>query len=194
VKIAFDENMPGSVVKTLQTIGEQRGFRRHFKGVQLVGAKQYAPAPADLDYRKNDDAPWLKRYKADRGKVVISGDVSMMDKPHELLAIQNHGLVAFFFPRVWNNWRFDRKSAFLIIWLDRIISQGKASKPGGLYRIPHDWKEAAELRVINAPGALRLKEFEHAVRPSVTKRRARRSKVTADPAPMFDIIQQEERA
>jgi hypothetical protein len=194
VKIAFDENMPASVVKTLQTIGDQKGFKRHFRGLDIVSARQYAPALTDADFRRKDDSPWLKRYKADRGKIVVSGDVSMPDKPHELLALQEQGLVAFFFPAAWNNWRFARKAGFLLIWLDRIVAQAKISRPGGLYRIPHDWKEDAELRIINPPGALRLKETEHIVRKTVAKQRPRKSRPAGDPMPMLEMMRREEEA
>jgi hypothetical protein len=160
MKIAFDENMPASVVVTLKTIGEQRGFRKHFKGVEIVQAKDYAPGFTDADYLRKNDSPWLRRYRADGGKVFISGDVSMPDKPHELLAMQEAGLVAFFFPSQWNNWKFPRKAALLLVWLDRIIVQSKAAKAGAMYRIPNDWKPDASLKIVNHPTALRLKETD----------------------------------
>jgi hypothetical protein len=193
VKIAFDENMPASVVVTLRTIGEQKGLRRHFQGLQIVQAKQYAPALLDKDYKRKDDGPWLKRYKADGGKVIISGDVSMPDKPHELLAIQESGLVAFFFPAQWNNWKFARKAALLLVWLDRIIAQAKLAKAGTLYRIPNDWRPGAALKAINPPTALRLKEVEHPVRPPTPKAvRTRRQKPLREAPPMMRLMEQPE--
>lgn len=193
MKIAFDENMPASVVVTLKTIGEQRGFRSHFRGIQIVQARDYTPSLTDSDYKRKDDGPWIRRFKADGGKVIISGDVSMPDKPHELLAIQETGLVAFFFPSQWNNWKFARKAALLLIWLDRIIEQSKTAKKGQMFRVPNDWAVDAVLKVINTPTALRLKETEQAVRTLRPKKATvrTRKKVSEEP-PMMQLMQRVE--
>lgn len=193
MKIAFDENMPASVVVTLKTIGEQKGFKKHFQGIDIVRAKDYAPGFTDADYMRKSDVPWLRRYKADGGKVIISGDVSIPDKPHELLAIQEAGLIAFFFPANWNNWKFPRKAALLLVWLDRIIAQSKSAKAGSMYRIPNDWKPEASLVVVNHPTALRLKETEQPVRaPKARAKRVRTKKPVAEPPPMMRLMEQPE--
>ena len=165
MKIAFDENMPATLVRVFQALAKEHGFRRHFMNVEIVSSKDYSPSLGDPDFVSKSDVPWLVRYKRDGGRIVVSGDTKMPDVPQELRAIVDGGLVAFFFPNQWNKWKFPRKSALILVWLERIIEEARASRPGSLYRIPHNWSPDAAFLRINEPTPLRLLEREHHVRP-----------------------------
>lgn len=187
MKIAFDENMPSSMVRVFKAIGDQKGFKKHFRGVELVFAKDYTPQIDDLDYVAKDDAPWLVRYKKAGGKIVISGDVRMPRRPHQLLAITEQGLSIFFFPEEWNNWQLFRKSAFILVWMDRIIEQSRRTKRSTLYTIPKNWKADCPIHIMNPPGPLRLKEMDHPVRPERPKARRRPRKERDTSAPLLEV-------
>lgn len=160
MKIAFDENMPLALVRTFRTLARDKAFRRTFGNLQIVSAIDYTPKTDDDDYLPKNDVPWLTRYKKSRGRIFISGDTKMPDIPHELAAIEELGLIAFFLPPKWNGWKFPRKTALVFAWMERIISQAETAKPGMLFRIPNDWREDAPLYVIPSPGPLKLKLAE----------------------------------
>ena len=190
MKIAFDENMPRALVRTFRTLARDKGFQRTFGKIQIVSAKDYTPKPDDEDYLPGNDVPWLTRYRKSRGRVFISGDTAMPDVPHELKAIEELGLIAFFMPPRWNNWRFPRKSALIFAWLERIIEHAKIARPGTLHRVPNDWREEATLFVIPSPGPLKLKLHEHPVRaPKPAAQRKRRVRGTERAPDLFPPIE-----
>ena len=156
--------MPLALVRTFRTLAKDKGFRRTFGRLKIVSAIDYTPKIDDKDYLPKNDVPWLTRYRKSRGRIFISGNTAMPDVPHELRAIEELGLIAFFLPPKWNNWRFPRKSAMIFVWLERVIAQAQTSKPGSLYRIPNDWQEEASLYVIPSPGPLKLKLKEYPVK------------------------------
>lgn len=165
MKIAFDEHVPAALVRTFQTLAEDKAFRRLFNNVKVVSSKDYNPSPRDLDYVKGrgSDAPWIRRFRKDGGKIILSGNTKMPSVPQELLAIQDCRISVFFFPNQWNSWRFSRKSALIFAWLERILAQAKKAKRGAMYRIPNDWSETASLIGVPAPTPLKLPEIEQPV-------------------------------
>ncbi len=81
---------------------------------------------------------------------MISGDVNMLDVPHERLALQQHGFVTVFFERRWNGWDFYQKSALLLYWWPVVIAKVVEAKSGSFWAIPAHWRERkdGELREI----------------------------------------------
>ena len=57
--------------------------------------------------------PWLDRFGAAGGRAIKSGDVRMRERPHEMLALYQHGFVVIFFERGTGGWDFFHKSALL---------------------------------------------------------------------------------
>jgi len=181
VKVAFDENMPAALVRTFQTLAADKGFKRLFRNVVIVTAKDYTPEPSDSDYMRKSDVPWLRRYRRDGGKIVVSGNTRMVRVPQELQALIEEGLVTFFFPEVWNRWRFPRKCGLIMVWLERLISEGRRAARGSLYRIPDMWTPDAHLLVIRPPTPLKLGEVEQPERRRRTAPRRIRSARSPDP-------------
>src|SRR5258708_6412665 len=99
------------MVKVFEALRQERKFRRVM--LEVVTAKTYAPKLTDADFIKGDDRPWLQRFAVDGGRVVISGDLRILSRPHELLALQQCGFIVFFFGARWSGWDFFRKSALL---------------------------------------------------------------------------------
>lgn len=177
MKVAFDENMPAAVVRILTDLAAEKGFRRYLNGAEIVSAKDYTPGPDDPDYIRKSDVPWIKRYAADGGRVIISGNTEMPNVPQEMLALVESGMVVFFFPPIWNGWLFPRKAAMILAWIERILRVASETKPPALFRVPNDWKDDAGFLVIATPTPLALKPRGKAavVTPKGAAGRVRRS-------------------
>jgi len=162
------------MVRIFRALADERRFKK--LGHTVHDAKDYTPAVSDRDYVPKNDVPWMTRFVQDGGQVIISGNTTMPEVAHELLAIQSLGLVAIFFERKWNGWDFYRKSALLLAAWPSICDQLRTAKPGSIYRIPNDFRDEAKLRMLPDPGELRLQE-ERAVEP----RRAKASRAQLQP-------------
>jgi hypothetical protein len=106
------------------------------KGIKLVSARDYAPKKSDSDYTKGSDVPWLDRFAGDNGCAVISGDSRMRKKPHEMLALYQHGFVVIFFARQCAQWNFYHKSALMLHWWEQIIAKIREAPRGTFWVIP----------------------------------------------------------
>ena len=188
MKIAFDENMPAAMVRTFQTLAAEKRFRHMLKGGKIVSAISYTPKLNDSDYVAKSDVPWMRRFRDDGGRALVSGNTRMPEVPQELLAIQQLGLVAFFFPHKWNNWNFFRKSAFLLVQWERVIDQARVAKRGTLFRMQDDWAADKPLLIINSPSPLRLSEREHPVQSRRTHRARPRTRVVKHRAEEPDLL------
>lgn len=153
MKIAFDENVPAQMVRVFKNLGQEKRFKRD--GFEIVSAADYAPKPADDDYVRKSDVPWLNRFAAAKGKVLITGDVRMTDKPHEMEALRQHGFVVFLFERKWTTWDFHRKSSLLLFHWPGIVIKLRTAKPGEFWCIPNHFKEG--LRDVT-PGAKQIQK------------------------------------
>jgi hypothetical protein len=151
LKLAFDECVPMGMVRVFQSLAKERHLRRAMGEFTIVLAKTYAPKPSDDDFIKDEDVPWLVRFAKDGGKFVISGDASMLDNPHEMLALANLGFVVVIFERRWSDWDFFRKSSLLLHYWRDISRAFRNSRPGTFWRVPGHWKENGELRDVS-PG------------------------------------------
>jgi len=143
LKIAFDENVPAQMVRVFRSLGGERRFR----GFEFVSAKDYAPKSSDPDYIKKSDVPWLERFAQDGGKVIISGNVRMMEVPLEMQALRQCGFLVFFFERKWNEWDFFQKCALVLFYWERIARKIKRGKTGKFWRVPNHFREDGDLSV-----------------------------------------------
>lgn len=157
MKIAFDENVPIAMVRVFETFASERQLRKLSGEFEVKSAKDYTPRPGDHDYVAKSDVPWLKRFAADGGRVVISGNTDMKKQPHERLALIEHKFVVLFFEGQWSGWKFFRKCALLIHWWPQIASTVKRAKPG-FWHVPCNWPEKGKLRKVSTedPRFLRL--------------------------------------
>jgi hypothetical protein len=183
LKIAFDEHVPTAMVRALEAFAKERQLRRITGDIEIKSAKDYAPQPGDTDYLRKNDAPWLKRFAADGGKVVISGDTKMRWVPHERLALIEHDFVVIFFENQWSKWKFFRKCALLLHWWPLVASCIKRAKPGFWY-IPCHWKEKGRLRKVSTDDPRKLK----IERKQVAARKKRQKTKVAPKEPPMDLF------
>jgi hypothetical protein len=161
LKIAFDEHIPPVLVKIFQEFASDKQLLKLNANLVLQSAKLYYPKPEDSDYLRRNDAPWVKRFAASGGKVVISGNTRMKIVPHERLALVEQGMVVIFFDGNWNNWDFFKKCSLLIHWWPAIVRQLKTAKPSSFWHVPAIWpiKDGSKLRPV-ANEDLRLLKME----------------------------------
>lgn len=95
MQVAFDENIPIAMVRVFKALATERQFRK--LGLTIHGADDFTPKPGDEDYKPNNDVPWIKRFAAAGGKIIISGNTRIMSVPHERLALLDAGMVVLFF-------------------------------------------------------------------------------------------------
>lgn len=126
MKIALDEHISKALVEALTALSGETGMLQ----VELVSARNYAVPKA------SSDVPWIEKFKADGGTVVVSGDAKMRGKLHEQKALSDAGFIVFFPARRWNQFNGLAKTAFLILWWQAILQTAETSKPGQFFEIP----------------------------------------------------------
>lgn len=136
------------MVKAFQSLSKEWALRREMGQFVIVSAQDYTPKPSDPDYVAKSDVPWLTRYAKDGGQIVITGDCGMIEKPHELMALQQNGFVVVLFERAWSNWDFFKKSSLLLHYWITLAHRVKKSAKGALWRMPSVWKDDEELKRI----------------------------------------------
>jgi hypothetical protein len=192
LKIAFDENVPAAMVRAFQAFASERQLRKITGGFEIKSAADYAPKPGDPDYARKNDVPWLKRFAADGGKVVISGNTAMKNVPHERLALVELGFVVLFFENRWSNWKFFRKCALLLHWWPVIARTIKRAKPG-FWHIPCTWPEKGTMRKVSSedPRLLKIERKQAAAK----RRKAKKPEAPKrqSDGPLFDYAQVESR-
>lgn len=174
------------MVRVLRAFANERQFRKISGNFEIKAAEDYAPKLGDTDYRPNDDTPWLKRFADDGGKVVISGDVKMRHQPHERLALIEHGFIVIFFESQWNEWKFWRKVALLVLWWPVITAKIKrARSKKSFYVVPCKWTEDGKLRLVPNKDPKLLKIERRAAEARKKKIKAKLDVPQGD-GPLFD--------
>lgn len=168
------------MVRVFRSFHQERSLKRIVQGVTLESAKDYTPSREDPDYEHKSDVPWIKRYAASGGRVIISGDVKMTTVPHERLALVQEGMVVVLFAPKWGSWQFCRKAALLLHWWPTILEHVKKADPG-FYSVPCAWPEdgAAQLRELPSDD-LKLTKLEKQKAEKEAKRMARRIRREAE--------------
>lgn len=145
------------MVKVFQTFASERQLKRKIGAFEITSATQYAPKPSDGDYLKKNDVPWIKRFAAAGGRVIISGDTEMRYVPHERLALIQAGMLVFFFDGKWSQWDFFRKCSLLIHHWPAIANRIKRGKAPAFWHVPLSWHEKAKLRKVATDDPKKLK-------------------------------------
>ena len=185
MKIAFDENIPVGMVRAFEVLGKERQIKKALGGkLELQKAKDFVPSAADPDHVSRSDVPWLKRFSASGGHGVISGDVSMRTKPHELQALKQLKLIVIFFERRWSDWDFFKKTALLMYYWPKVAKKLRTAKPGEFWCVPCHWREDGELRNVTADDRQKLTKKNPHANARKHVRRAARKKMLAAKQPL----------
>jgi len=190
LKIAFDENVSPAMVRVFQAFASERQLKKVTGEFEIKSSKDYAPKPGDADYIRGSDVPWLKRFAADGGKVVISGNTEMKNVPHERLALIECGFVVIFFESQWSNWKFFRKCALLLHWWPQVATKAKRAKAGTFWHIPCNWKETGRLRKVSNEDPKLLKIERQKKKPRRRKPGADQAEILppSSDGPLFEFV------
>lgn len=173
MKVAFDENIPIALVRVFQTFAKERQFHNLSKGLTIESAKEHTPKLDEPDFDGNNDVPWIKRFAASGGKVIISANTEMRNVAHERLALVETGMIVIFFERNWSNWQFFRKCSLLLNWWPKIADKVKRAKKGSFWCIPSNWNEDGQLRKLSNRDSKKLKlERQLSKKPGTSARQA----------------------
>ncbi|UPT91412.1 hypothetical protein HAP41_0000022285 [Bradyrhizobium barranii subsp. apii] len=189
MKVAFDQNVPIGLVRVLQNFASEHQFRKISGSFSIKSAADYTPKPGDDDYQPKNDVPWLKRFADDGGKVVISGDVRMKSRPHERLALIEHGFIVIFFEAQWSDWKFWRKCALLIHWWPVIAAKIKRTRGASFYHVPCNWVENGKLRWVSNkdPKLLKIEQRTRAAKRQ--KKKTKDMPTKPSDGPLFDYAE-----
>jgi hypothetical protein len=141
LKIAFDENVPIVLVKVFKVLANEGDILSSV----IMSARDYAIP------REQSDVPWMERFAADGGTVIISGDRGLRSKLHERQACRPGFHNVLFAPQ-WNNENPFVKSAILLKWWPKIQEQLGIAIPKQCFEIPFQWT-GGELKEVTPPGA-----------------------------------------
>lgn len=180
MRLAFDEHLPPAMARIFKDLANQRGIQKLSVGLIIEMAKDYAPAPTDHDFIRRNDAPWVKRFAAAGGEVIISGDKRMRSDPAERTALVQAKQVVFFFDPAWNNLEFCDKCAMLLHWWPTVLETAGAAPKPSFWRIPATWR--SEAGIVQLPHSdLKLERIERQKADGAKIRERRKVRRHGDP-------------
>lgn len=185
--------MPAAMLRLFQQLHSERALKHLVAGISLHKVQEFYPQPDDPDYLPKNDAPWIRRYAAAGGRVIVSGNTKMKVVAHERLALVQEGMTVIFFPGVWSNWKFCRKSSLLLHWWPVILKAARKPKPG-FFVVPRAWPDEGKAKLREVPtDDLKLVKIEQqlAARDGVRKAREKRRADSTQTEMKFDGQAQE---
>jgi hypothetical protein len=167
------------MVRVFQTFANERQLKNLVLGeFEVESAVDYTPKLGDSDYIKGSDVPWIKRFAAAGGKVIISGNTEMKNVQHERLALVQAGMIVFFFDGKWSQWKFFRKCSLLIHWWPEMAKKLKRAKPATFFHVPLNWSERSKIRKVSTDDPQKLK-IEKQIKAGDRIRRIRKKAMDA---------------
>ena len=188
MKVAFDENVPIAMVRVFEALASQNQIQALVRDLEVFSAKDFTPRPGDADYSPRNDAPWVRRFAASGGRVIISGNTRMQRVPHERLAMVHAGMVVLFFEAKWNNLRFFPKCAILLQWWPEVAKIVRDAEAPSFWRIPAslDPKHAVQRFSHDDQALLRIERQKAEQPKKAAERAAKGSKSPLSSAPLLE--------
>lgn len=101
-----------------------------------------------VNHVPKNDVPWIRRFAAAGGKVIISGNTQMRVVPHERVALVETGMIVIFFESQWSRWPFCTKCAHLLHWWPVISAALKEAQAASFFHVPSTWDLSKGLRTV----------------------------------------------
>ncbi|RCK30233.1 hypothetical protein TH9_19550 [Thalassospira xiamenensis] len=120
----FDENMPPKLARAI--IELSKGDNHQI----LLIRDEFGAGTSDVS--------WMTQAHVKYGPdvVAITCDHYIRKRPHEILAFKQNDLRAFILPKLFNQYKYWDKSAFLVRWWPKIVETAEASATGELFLVP----------------------------------------------------------
>jgi hypothetical protein len=138
VKIKFDENISIRLVEAIRRLENDPNIE--------IGsvAEDYGNGSSDPD--------WMYRFRDEGGLAMISGDHNILQKPVNLVAYTDSGLISVWPDAGWPRLKRWGQSAIMVRWWPAIKAQIAASSAGDRWRFPMQWTPTTEaFKPINDP-------------------------------------------
>jgi hypothetical protein len=122
VKVRADEHVSPKIVRALKEVSLSPGW-------ELTCVREFhAPRTAD--------ETWIPKFAAEGGQAIITADAGMLKRPHQIVAIQQSGIIGVLLSSAWAEGRRHFQAASLIYHWPKIEAQLLASQPGDFWRVP----------------------------------------------------------
>lgn len=181
--------MPIALVRVFQTFAGERSLRRISGPIVVESAKNYLPKLGESGHGVKGDVPWIEKFAAAGGRVIISGNTKMRQVPHERLALVEAGMIVIFFENRWNGWDFFRKCALLLHWWPIVSKKMRTAKPRSFWCVPCAWDDKGKLRALsNEDQKLVRIERQVAAGEKIRADRARQRAATKKARDLVDLM------
>jgi hypothetical protein len=91
------------------------------------------------------DVSWVTKFADAGGRVILSADGDFLNRPHQVMAIWDKGLVLIHLPSKWQNAKRHEQAAHLLLWWGRIEKMLGTAAPRQCWRVPYDFSREGEL-------------------------------------------------
>jgi hypothetical protein len=127
LKIRADEHVTFRLVQALQSLNLKQGL-------ELSHVRDVHPA-------RTSDETWLPAFAADGGKAILSGDAAMLKRPHQIVAVQDSGLICFILSQRWTKARLHQQMANILWQWPKIEVALKNAGPGDCFPVPFEFDD-----------------------------------------------------
>lgn len=125
MKIKFDENISTRLVDAICALESDQGIE--------IGS-------VHRDYQSGiTDPAWMFRFRDEGGTAMISGDHAILQKPINLKAYTESGLISIWPPPRWPELKRWGQPALMIRWWPLIKARITASSKGDRWQFPMIW-------------------------------------------------------
>lgn len=126
MKIRLDENMSWRVAGALKAALSGKN------GTDVTWVRDFEPP-------KTPDPSWIRRFAAEGGHAILSGDHRILQHWPDLIAYTESGLTSFFPPSAYEHMGGYSRAALFMCWFPAIVEKVKSSERGTRWRIPMNW-------------------------------------------------------
>jgi predicted nuclease of predicted toxin-antitoxin system len=122
VKVRADEHVAPKIVRALKEVSLSPGW-------ELSHVR-------DSHGARTADETWVPKFASEGGRAIITADANMLKRPHQILAIQQSGVIGLILPSVWAQSKRHVQASSLIYFWPEIEACFTAGAPGEFWRIP----------------------------------------------------------
>jgi PIN like domain len=131
VKIRADEHVSPEIVRAIRDIALTPPFK--LSHVYDEGHGGFG------------DVSWVTKFAEAGGQVILSADGDFLNRPHQVMAIWDKGLVLIHLPTKWQNAKRHEQAAHILLWWGRIESVLRTATPRQCWRVPYEFSREAAL-------------------------------------------------
>jgi hypothetical protein len=152
VKVRCDEHVSVEIVDAINKIARPQGFEVS----SVYGAGQSG----------DPDVSWLRAFANDGGKAIITADTDFIKRPHQVMSVQDTGIVVIHLPPKWANAKGVLQAAHMLAWWSRIEKKLISAKPKECWRPDWNISEEGDLKFVRIDFEEARKKLKKSERPA----------------------------